>query len=680
MLISVEIARAAIEMICNRLGKVSTYRNLTSTTPHVRELTPQDFVHDIRPGKDGGLFTPAITSGSRGNESFETASGINFDFDKGDLTPEEIQAAFPDRAMLIYSTHNHTRELPRYRAVLPLSRAVSAGEQQLIGRALLHGLPDRLKQFADTGSVQRARAHYLPSCPPGIEPVLVAQGGESLDADALLQAGVELAVADTNPSRKTPTNSQRAGDDFNSKHTVEEVLNRSGWIDLGRGGYWGKPGSDGREKHAAVYGDKVHVFSSAAPVPGDRSYDAFGLYVFSDYGGDFTAATKAAAEHGYGAESVIDWAALQQTKERVQLTATQQEHRGTWPPCIDMVKLSQERPYPPRFIIPGWLPAGYATLFAGHGGIGKSGLALMIAVCIALGLLFCGLPIQRKTVLYLSCEDREGVLHWRLLRICEYLGVSMADLNGWLHVVDLVGHEVILFNGATAGRPLTPAYDELRNLISRQGAEVLFVDGIGDTYSGNENSRAEVKAFVNALLALIPPDDGAVVLVGHVAKLSANTRTAEGYSGSTAWHNSVRARWYLYPESNVFDGRAEKTGDLLLELQKSNLGAADLSLRFGWDDAAGLFINKESAPGQGQDQAADEQAELDGILAALRACPTYVPAARQGSHTAYHTLSVCPEFPPSLLQGTAGKKRFWRRIEQLARIRAIEESSMGDGL
>jgi RecA-family ATPase len=45
-------------------------------------------------------------------------------------------------------------------------------------------------------------------------------------------------------------------------------------------------------------------------------------------------------------------------------------------------------------------------------------------VCIALGIPFFGIETARRRVFYLSCEDRESVLHWRLAHICSYLGVT----------------------------------------------------------------------------------------------------------------------------------------------------------------------------------------------------------------------------------------------------------------
>ncbi|ABK99737.1 AAA family ATPase [Pelobacter propionicus] len=349
-----------------------------------------------------------------------------------------------------------------------------------------------------------------------------------------------------------------------------------------------------------------------------------------------------------------------------------------WPPAIDLVELSKKPPTPPRHIIDGWLPEGYATLLSAHGGTGKSTIALHQAVCIALGHDFFGLPVERRKVKYLSCEDRGDVLHWRLARTCTYLGVSIADLDGWLGLLDLVGHDTILFQSANGDEThITAAYRHLAARIRREGYQVVYVDGISDTYNGNENARAEVKAFVNCLLATIPLD-GAVVLIGHVAKLTAFTKTStEGYSGSTSWHNSVRARWYLYPETKFGEEAAEKTGELLLELQKSNLGPTSGAMRFRWDDSTGMFVGHTERSEGPMDRNFREQEEREGILAAFMTCPDgHIPAASSGPRTAFHVLSVQPNFPSSLRAGKAEKKRFWRHMEELRAMGFIEESTI----
>lgn len=366
-------------------------------------------------------------------------------------------------------------------------------------------------------------------------------------------------------------------------------------------------------------------------------------------------------------------ASIAQSVSRYEPASGDDEHTAPpWPAPLDLVRLAGIPPAPPEMIIPDWLPAGYGTLLAGHGGMGKSGIALHLALCIATGREFYGLPVQRRKVLYMSCEDRESVIHWRLARLCEYRDVHMPTLAGSLAVLDLVGHDTLLW--LRAGAPPPDAYEFLRERM--QGYDVLIVDGISDTFAGNENARAEAKAFINSLVALIPPS-GAVVLVGHVAKTS--TTSGEGYSGSTGWHNSVRARWYLAPETIENDGAQEQTGSLILELQKSNLGGGQgQRIRLAWDSYAHVFVGELVGTRTRRDREQADQTERAAILEALRACVAsgdYCPAATTGPRTAWHVLSARKGVPDTL-RDRAGKRRFWRHIEALRSMREIREGSI----
>ena len=262
--------------------------------------------------------------------------------------------------------------------------------------------------------------------------------------------------------------------------------------------------------------------------------------------------------------------------------------------------------------------------------------------------------MQRRRVLYLSCEDREDILHWRLSRICAHLGVKIVDLKDWLELIDLVGCDTLLWDrDPSTGNTITPAYGELDQRFRDTGRQIVFVDGIADVYGGGESTRGEVKRFVNSLIKLIDPHAGAVVLIGHVAKPTANgIATSEGYSGTTGWHNSVRARWYLRPETVSEDGSAaERTGKLVLELQKSNHGSVDKQILFAWDDAARIFVGQTVASAMHLDKKLRDKTERDGILSAIGAsiqAGVLVPAAVSGKRTSYHVLSVRPEFPATL--------------------------------
>ena len=346
--------------------------------------------------------------------------------------------------------------------------------------------------------------------------------------------------------------------------------------------------------------------------------------------------------------------------------------------ALDLAVLATREPPRPREIMEG-VPCGYAILSAGHGGAGKSTIELIRAVCIAAGISFFGLPVYRRRVLYLSCEDRTDVLHWRLTRICAYFGIDLAELAGWLHIVDAVGQDSVLWDrDPRTGYTLTPAFERLHETMRTTKAEVLVIDGTADTFGGNENARGEVKRYVNALVSLIPPDRGAVVLIAHVDKALArgNGTTSEGYSGSTAWHNSARARWYLYPER---DDDAERTGDLILELQKANLGRADRQIRFRWDQSAHLFVGETVPDAMLIDRKHQDREEQHGIRRALKACTDAgddVPAAMTGPRTAFHVLKVRSEFPQSLLSGKPATRRFWGHIEQLRAMKHLREEEI----
>ncbi len=359
------------------------------------------------------------------------------------------------------------------------------------------------------------------------------------------------------------------------------------------------------------------------------------------------------------------------------------EDAGEWPSALNLSELAARDPEQPKSIMHG-LPVGYAALISGHGGVGKSAIALHLGVCVALGIPFFGLPVERRRVMYLSCEDREGILHWRLSRICAFLGVDLASLKDWLQVIDLVGHDAVLWDrDPRTGYTVTPGFAQLAERVRQYGTQLLIVDGTSDTFAGNENSRTEVKRYVNAAVGLVPPDDGAVLLIGHVDKAAARSgETSQGYSGSTAWHNSVRARWYLRPETSRGDEAEgnEQTGNLILELQKSNLGRADLEMRFAWDADAHLFVGQPTTPLSHFDRGHRDRTEQEAILRAFAACaaavpPVIVPAAMTGPRTAYHVLKARPELPETLRAGKPSIRRFWAQIEQLRHMRAIEERS-----
>ncbi len=122
-------------------------------------------VRHIRPDKNGRLFSPAIFNGSRSNDNFISADGICLDFDHGQPTVEDVLKLFPGTQAAYYSTHSHTPEKPRFRVVIPLERSVNTEEHNWLVKGIKSIIPTELMACLDAGCFDRARAHYLPSCP-----------------------------------------------------------------------------------------------------------------------------------------------------------------------------------------------------------------------------------------------------------------------------------------------------------------------------------------------------------------------------------------------------------------------------------------------------------------------------------------------------------------------------------
>jgi hypothetical protein len=268
---------------------------------------------------------------------------------------------------------------------------------------------------------------------------------------------------------------------------------------------------------------------------------------------------------------------------------------------IDLGALAAAAVPPPAFVIPDWLPEGCVTLLAAHGQGGKSQVALYLAICIAAGRPVFGHAAKPpRRVLVYSCEDNRNVLEWRVQQYCAALEVDPADLVGWLFVIEageLEDPELYVeqrHQGALGA--LTRAYREVRHYVEHEGIDIIVVDNASDTFAANEISRAAVRAFVRSLQHLLPEKaQGAVLLLAHVNRsASASNMAGQQYSGSTAWHNSVRSRWELTRGKADDDEDHEDAGPpapYILKRAKGNYAAPDhASLTLHWDREHGVIL------------------------------------------------------------------------------------------
>lgn len=320
---------------------------------------------------------------------------------------------------------------------------------------------------------------------------------------------------------------------------------------------------------------------------------------------------------------------------------------------------------PPQFWIDGILPAKAVTLLSGHGGTGKSTLALSMAAHLALGLPWAGLQTRRARVGFVTLEDEAQIVLYRLRTICETLRLPCGAL----------ADSLVIFDGTAAGEPLvqevsdfgtrtlapTAAMQQLQHVV--EAPEVWIVDNASDAFDANENERRLVRRFMrHHLTQLVKQTGGAVLLLVHLPKEAAKAGGSESYSGSTAWHNSARSRLAL-----------SKDGDgVKLEHQKSNYGPCIAPLRFAWAEGSGVLVHAASAPADAE--SAPHVSHDDEVLRAIE------EAAAQGAHvpTATAGARTGPAVICEILSG-AGHRLSRRdvsaaliRLEHHGRIRRAE--------
>lgn len=568
--------------------------------------------HDRASRKEDAAYfcAPFNHDGKRSKENVEPTAFLVFDIDgcPPDVLPD-LRTWFAQYEGIGWPTHSSTAEDPHERAVLRLVRSVARDEAIRLGQAIAKTLEDIFP------GLNIDRATFKPEQPVFMPPSgrpLARYTGEPVDVDswlAMIQAVAPVQAAPISTDRQLIAEGGRN----------VELTSIAGRLR--------RAGLSATELEAAL--TQINRERCSPPLQG------------------------------------ADVERIARSVGRYELAALPAEERKAELPIrLDLGSLAQREPAKPQFVVEDWLPRGEVTLMGAHGGTGKSMIGLQLAVSIATGKHFFGLDTQQHRVAFLSYEDSEAVLHWRLARVCRWMDVQMADIADQLAVFDgsrTLGSWFAPYKGECGP---TREYFAIEEALS--GFEVLIVDGSSDTFAANENDRGQVKAFIRLLKRLVP-ESGALLLLAHVDKLTARAgATSQGYSGSTGWHNGPRARWYVRKD--------EDSEDLIVELQKSNSGRSGAQIKLSWEASAHVFDGRIDGATR-FDRKHRTDSTKDALMRCFRYCSAQkidVPAATTGRRTAYIVLSECPDFPLELKK-TADRAVFWTLIESLRQTRQIQE-------
>jgi RecA-family ATPase len=280
-----------------------------------------------------------------------------------------------------------------------------------------------------------------------------------------------------------------------------------------------------------------------------------------------------------GAENVEAIVARAFEEPREQPKANGKGHTG---PQITYVDIARE-PLPERkWAVRDRIPAGNVTLISGEGAIGKTILLLQLAAATVLGKDWIGTLPESGRVLFLSCEDDDDEICRRLEAIAKHYGVTRRELaEAGLWVISRVGKESVLGfadrNGLIQPAPLFPI---LKAEIERIKPLLVMIDTAADTFAGKEIDRGQTRQFITLLRSLVVHIDAALILSAHPSLTGINSDS--GLSGSTAWHNSVRARMYFKKADG--DDKALR----VLEVRKNNYGPEAENVKLRWHD--GVYV------------------------------------------------------------------------------------------
>lgn len=339
-----------------------------------------------------------------------------------------------------------------------------------------------------------------------------------------------------------------------------------------------------------------------------------------------------------------------------------QEKPGPSLRAVDLSAIADCELNPTRYAIEPILPRGHVTLLGSHGGAGKSILALVFVAHVVCGRVWCGLPAIQGRALYVSLEDPGELVRYRLRRIADAFGLNLADVVGGVRVLDGSASDSVLVAEVNdhGTRRLAPTATMEEVEAAAKGYTVIVIDNASDAYDASENDRRMVRGFIRRLAQLARAQDAAVLLLAHIDKPGARFGTnGESYSGSTAWHNSVRSRLAL----------TEQDSRISMAHEKNNLGKKIEPIPLEWSEG-GVLV-----PAAGNATAARDAEDDKAVLAALKAAiddGATVYAARSGTHSALSILRAYPDLPKLLKKDSC---RFYTALSRLKRAGCVSHET-----
>ncbi len=332
---------------------------------------------------------------------------------------------------------------------------------------------------------------------------------------------------------------------------------------------------------------------------------------------------------------------------------------------VDVSQLANVPVKPREWTVPDLVPRKHVTLLTGHGGVGKSLLALQLAAAVAMGKLWLGQLAAHGNALYVGAEDDIEEMHRRIADICTGYQVVMQDVHN-MRLWSLAGQDAVMATVTPDGLvQTTQLFEQVKAQAAAVQPEVLVLDTLADLFAGDENSRSQGTQFVNLLVGLAIEFNCAVVLLAHPSK--SGRATGDGTSGSTSWHNKVRSRLYL-TRRQAEDGIEPDPKQRVLDHMKANYASDDNQLVMRWDKGCFVPVGAGELPSDGD-------AMFEWKASFLRMLDLFTSQGREVSAGHTSTLNAPKLFSEHASNDGTTKKQYKLAMELLeveGVIKAVE--------
>src|SRR5262249_48143182 len=179
--------------------------------------------------------------------------------------------------------------------------------------------------------------------------------------------------------------------------------------------------------------------------------------------------------------------------------------------------------------------------------------------------------------------------------------------------VSLAGGDAVLGAASRRNGKIEPTalFGKLLEMVGDLKPVSIGLASSANMFAGNEIDRSQVMQFISLLTRLAMVANSSVVLISHPSLTGISTGT--GLSGSTQWHNSVRARFYL--QGYKSEGDQEPSGSLReIVFIKNNYGPTASKVVLEYRN--GLFLPVEGP--QNVDTAAKAERAKEVFLILLK--------------------------------------------------------------